>query len=69
MNSGKPPRIYGNMRKKRIEPKITHVTADGKTMTDAEFMLEKFTVNAEDNRDFHVKCERELRRVKLQEEK
>ena len=58
MNSGKPPRIYGNMRKKRIEPKITHVTADGKTMTDAE-----------DNRDFHVKCERELRRVKLQEEK
>ncbi|MCI8487861.1 MAG: hypothetical protein HFE36_04025 [Clostridia bacterium] len=57
------------MRKKRIRPKITHVTADGKTMTDAEFMLEKFTVNAEDNRDFHVKCERELRRVKLQEEK
>lgn len=44
------------MRKKQVNPQITHVMADGKVLSHAEFMSEPYVVVAEDNYEFHVKC-------------
>lgn len=44
------------MRKKQINPQITHVMADGKVLSHEEFMSKPYVVVAEDNYDFHVKC-------------
>lgn len=44
------------MKRKRINPQITHVMADGKALSDEEFMAKPYVVVAEDNYEFHVKC-------------
>ena len=44
------------MKRKRVNPKITHVMADGKVLSHEEFMAKPYIVVAEDNYDFHVKC-------------
>ena len=44
------------MRKKQVNPQITHVMADGKVLSHDEFMSKPYVVVAEDNYDFHVKC-------------
>jgi len=46
------------MRKKRVNPTVIHVMADGKILTDEEFMSKPYIVVAEDNYDFHVRCNR-----------
>ncbi|MCM1296898.1 MAG: hypothetical protein NC311_15270 [Muribaculaceae bacterium] len=46
------------MRKKQINPQITHVMADGRTLSHEEFMSKPFVVVAEDNYEFHVQCNR-----------
>ena len=46
------------MRKKQIDPMVTHVMADGKVLTNDEFMSKPYVVVAEDNYEFHVKCNR-----------
>ena len=46
------------MRKKQIDPMVTHVMADGKVLTNDEFMRKPYVVVAEDNYDFHAKCNR-----------
>lgn len=47
-------------RRKRIQPQVTHVMADGKVLSDEEFMAKPYVVVAEENYDFHVKCNRAL---------
>lgn len=44
------------MKRKQVNPKVTHVMADGKVLTHDEFMSKPYIVVAEDNYDFHVKC-------------
>lgn len=46
------------MQRKQVNPKITHVMADGRVLTNEEFMSKPFVVVAEDNYDFHVRCNR-----------
>ena len=46
------------MKKKRVQPTVTQVMADGKVLTHDQFMAEPYEVVAEDNYDFHVKCNR-----------
>ena len=46
------------MKKKRVQPTVTHVMADGKALTHEQFMAEPYEVDAEENYDFHVKCNR-----------
>lgn len=46
------------MRRKQIDPVVTHVMADGKVLTHEEFMSKPFVVVAEDNYEFHVNCNR-----------
>lgn len=48
------------MKRKRIRAQVTHVMADGKVLADEEFMSKPYVVVAEDNYDFHVKCNRAL---------
>ena len=48
------------MKRKRINPQITPVMADGKVLSDEEFMSKPYVVVAEDNYDFHVKANRVL---------
>lgn len=48
------------MRTKTVNPKITHVMADGKVLTNEEFMSKPYIVVAEDNYEFHVRCNRVL---------
>lgn len=43
-------------RRQRVFPEVTHVMADGKVLTHEEFMAQPYKVVAEDNYDFHVKC-------------
>lgn len=42
--------------RKWIFPQVTHIMADGKVLTHEEFMAQPYTVVAEDNLDFHIKC-------------
>lgn len=44
------------MKRKRVNPKITHVMADGKVLSHEEFMAKPYIVVAEENYDFHVRC-------------
>lgn len=44
------------MRKKKVCPEVIHVMADGKVLTHEEFMSKPYIVVAEDNYDFHVRC-------------
>ena len=44
------------MRAKLINPQITHVMADGRVLPHEEFMSKPYVVVAEENYDFHVKC-------------
>lgn len=44
------------MQRKQIEPQITHVMADGKVLSHEEFMSKPYVVVAEENYEFHVKC-------------
>lgn len=46
------------MRKKQVNPQITHVMADGKVLSDDEFMAQPYVVVAEENYEFHVQCNR-----------
>ena len=46
------------MRRKKVCPEVTHVMADGKVLTHEEFMSKPYIVVAEENYDFHVKCNR-----------
>lgn len=46
------------MQRKQIEPTITHVMADGRVLTQEQFMSEPYVVVAEDNYEFHVQCNR-----------
>lgn len=46
------------MRRKKVCPEVTHVMADGKALTHKEFMSKPYIVVAEENYDFHVKCNR-----------
>ena len=46
------------MRRKRINPTVIHVMADGRVLTHEQFMAQPYQVVAEDNYDFHVKCNR-----------
>lgn len=46
------------MKKKRVKPNVINVMADGRVIPDAEFMAQPYVVVAEDNYDFHVKCNR-----------
>ncbi len=46
------------MKRKQVHPQITHVMADGKVLSDKEFMAQPYVVVAEDNYDFHVQCNR-----------
>lgn len=46
------------MQIKQINPTITHVMADGRVLTNEEFMSKPFVVVAEDNYEFHVRCNR-----------
>lgn len=46
------------MKRKQVNPKVTHVMADGKVLAHEEFMSKPYIVVAEDNHDFHVKCNR-----------
>ncbi len=48
------------MKRKQINPQITHVMADGKVLSDEEFMSKPYVVVAEDNYEFHVKANRVL---------
>ena len=48
------------MRRKRIQAQVTHVMADGRVLSDEEFMAKPYVVVAEENYDFHVKCNRAL---------
>lgn len=48
------------MRQKQVNPQITHVMADGKVLTNEEFMSKPYIVVAEDNYEFHVRCNRAL---------
>lgn len=44
--------------RKKVNPIIMHVMADGRVLTHAEFMAKPYVVVAEENLDFHVKCNR-----------
>lgn len=44
------------MRKKRVNPTVIHVMADGRVLTHEQFMAQPYKVIAEDNYDFHVRC-------------
>ena len=44
------------MRKKKVNPQIIHVMADGKVLSHTEFMSKPYIVIAEENYEFHVKC-------------
>ena len=48
------------MKRKQVNPTVTHVMADGKVLTHEEFMSKPYTVVAEDNYDFHVRCNQVL---------
>lgn len=48
------------MQRKQIEPTITHVMADGRILTNEQFMSEPYVVVAENNYEFHVQCNRVL---------
>ena len=48
------------MRKRRINPIVTCVMADGRVLTYDEFMSKPYVVVADDNYEFHVKCNREF---------
>ena len=44
------------MKRKKVNPTVTHVMADGRVLTHEQFMAEPYVVVAEDNYEFHVKC-------------
>lgn len=46
------------MRKKQVKPAVVNVMADGRVIPDEEFMAQPYEVAAENNYDFHVKCNR-----------
>lgn len=45
-------------KRKRVNPTVTHVMADGRALTHTEFMAKPYIVVAEDNFDFHITCNR-----------
>lgn len=48
------------MKRKKIAPKITHVMADGRVLSDEEFMSKPFVIRAEDNIEFLIKANQVL---------
>lgn len=48
------------MRKKQANPTIIHVMADGRVLTNEEFMAKPYDVCVEKNYDFFVRCNQVL---------